>query len=62
MRVTTSLDNVKCSLEIIYSADGNEECREYLNSVRSIIDTDFRFVSAGGNYLIDLMLNSLTHA
>lgn len=54
-------DGDKCSLEYIWSRDGNQECAEYLQSKRSVINTDMRFVTGGSTYLIDLFLHALTH-
>lgn len=61
-RVATSLDNKKCSLDMIWSKDGNEECAHYLTTARSVVNTDLRFISGGSNYLIDLCLHAMTHA
>lgn len=55
-------DGDKVSLEYIFTDDANREIAEYLNSPRSVINTDLRFVTGGSNYLIDLMLHSMTHA
>lgn len=53
-------DGDKVSVEYIWSSDANAECEEYLNSPRSIISTDLRFISGGFNYLSELFLFNLT--
>lgn len=61
----TSLDKMfdgdKMSLEFAMADDSNEEIAAYLNSPRSILDTDMRFITGGGNYLTNLTLHNLTY-
>lgn len=54
-------DGDKVSAEYVWARDSNQECAEYLQSTRSVINTDLRFVTGGSNYLIDLWLHNLTH-
>lgn len=54
-------DGDKCSLEYIWSRDANSECANYLNSPRSVINTDLRFITGGATYLVDLMLHAMTY-
>jgi hypothetical protein len=54
-------DGDKCSCEMVWSRDANRECADYLQSTRSVINTDLRFITGGSNYLIDATLHNLTH-
>ena len=53
-------DGDKCSLEFVWGEDSNRECADYLNSIRSVINTDLRFVKGGSTYLIDQMIYAMT--
>lgn len=53
-------DGDKCSAEFIWGSDSNRECDEYLSSMKSVINTDLRFISGGSVYLTDLFLKNLT--
>ena len=44
------------------TSDANAECNNYLNDIKSVVNTDLRFVTGGSNYLVDLMLHGLTHS
>ena len=61
VRLTTSLNIRKVSCEYIWTRDANLECATYLNSTRSIINTDLRFMTGGSTYLTDLFLHCLTY-
>lgn len=63
VRVTTLLDikGDKCSLEVLLTNEANEECAKYLESPRSILNTDLRFITGGSTYLVDLQLHVLTY-
>lgn len=54
-------DGDKMSLEFAMADDSNEEITQYLNSPRSVVDTDMRFITGGGNYLTNLTLHNLTY-
>lgn len=54
-------DGDKVSIEYIWGADSNEENAQYLQSPKSVIDTDLRFITGSSNYLVDSFLHSLTH-
>lgn len=54
-------DGDKASFDMVLCRDSNEECRKYLESPRSVLNTDMRFITGGSNYLVDLMLHALTH-
>jgi len=60
LQIAALLDIVKCSLEYVWLSDANQEISDYLNSPRSVINTDLRFITGGSNYLIDLMLHNMT--
>lgn len=46
---------------MVWAADANEEIAQYLDSVKSVIDTDLRFVSGAMNYLQAQVLHCLTY-
>ena len=54
-------DGDKMSLEVALADDSNAEIADYLNSPRSILDTDMRFITGGGTYLTNLTLHNLTY-
>ena len=54
-------DGDKVSMEFVFTSDANRECAEYLNSPKSVINTNLRFVTGGSTYLTDLYLHNLTY-
>lgn len=53
-------DGDKVSVEYILTDDANMECAAYLNSPRSVLSTDLRWIAGSGNYLIETTLFNLT--